>query len=111
MPEQHPMDAAVKRRLVAFADTSGSGGAAALRLPSPEERGTPFVFIPSPRPILPLPASPYSNHFQLSRLVLAGREGHLAVVGLIDSAIRRVLQCIPRGGFPSAHSQANVSCG
>ena len=48
----------VKRRLVAFAVTSGSGAAAALRLPSPEERGVPFVFIPSPRPILQLSASP-----------------------------------------------------
>ena len=44
--------AAVKRRLVAFAVTSGSGAAAALRLPSSEEGGAPFVFIPSPRPIV-----------------------------------------------------------
>ena len=39
---------AVKRRLVAFADTSGSGAAAALRLLSPGERSVPFDFIPSP---------------------------------------------------------------
>ena len=43
---------AVKRRLVAFAETSGSGAAAALRLPSPEEGGAPFDFIPSPGAIL-----------------------------------------------------------
>ena len=36
--------AAVKRRLVAFAVTSGSGAPAALRLPSSEEGGAPFVF-------------------------------------------------------------------
>ena len=68
--------AAVKRRLVAFAVTSGSGAAAALRLPSPEERGVPFVFIPSPRPILQLSASPYSKHFLPSCLALVGREGY-----------------------------------
>ena len=67
--------AAVKRRLVAFAVTSGSGAAAALRLPSSEEGGAPFVFIPSPRPIVHLSASPYSKHFLPSCLALVGREG------------------------------------
>ena len=68
--------AAVKRRLVAFAATSGSGGeAAALRLPSPDDRGVPFTFIPSPLPILLLSASPYSNLFLLSCLARVGREG------------------------------------
>ncbi len=68
--------AAVNRRLVAFADTSGSAAeAAALRLPSPEERGVPFTFIPSPRSILHLSASPYSNLFLLSCLAGVGREG------------------------------------
>ena len=70
------LHAAVKRRLVAFAETSGSGPeAAALRLPSPEERGAPFTFIPSPRAILHLSASPYSNLFLLSCLARVGREG------------------------------------
>ena len=68
--------APVKRRLVAFAfAVTGSGVAAALRLPSLEEGGAPFVFIPSPRPILRLPASPYSKHFLHSCLALVGREG------------------------------------
>ncbi len=67
--------AAVKRRRVAFADTSGSGPAAALRLPSPEGSGVPFTFIPSPRAILHLSASPYSNLSLLSCLASVGREG------------------------------------
>ena len=67
--------AAVKRRLVAFAVTSGSGRAAALRLPSPEDEGVPFDFIPSPGLILHLSVSPYSKHFLHSCLALVGREG------------------------------------
>ncbi|WP_425153537.1 hypothetical protein [Candidatus Palauibacter sp.] len=65
----------MKRRRVAFADTSGSGPAAALRLPSPEGSGVPFTFIPSPRAILHLSASPYSNLSLLSCLASVGREG------------------------------------
>ncbi|MCY4572818.1 MAG: hypothetical protein OXF01_08440, partial [Gemmatimonadetes bacterium] len=44
----------------------------------PEERGVPFTFIPSPRAILHLSASPYSNLLLLSCLARVGREGDAA---------------------------------
>ena len=71
--------AAVKRRLVTPSRHLRIRRGCRASLALPEERGVPFVFIPSPRPILQLSASPYSKHFLPSCLAHVGREGHVRI--------------------------------